>query len=174
MRVARRVFAKFQAYLTKKIRDYHARRPLKIAFDSSKSTWQIVNDLLTAARDTRKDAAVAQHLVGAKLQLRFPEEPVQNNSTSTADQQLGRRGDFQIRDTCFHVTVASPMPALLDKCRSNLNDGLRVFLLVPNRVLPVARSGAEEACLERLPSNLSNLSSDRTWKKCRSSRSTNY
>ena len=41
-----------------------------------------------------------------------------------------RRVDFSVGDTIIHVTVA-PMPAVLEKCRCNLNDGFRANLLVP-------------------------------------------
>ena len=42
--------------------------------------------------------------------------------------------DFQLNDCVFHVTV-SPNSGHYDKRQSNLADGLRVFLLVPDRVL---------------------------------------
>jgi hypothetical protein len=86
--------------------------------------------------------AVAQYLIGAKLQLRFPELKVSNDSFSTADDQLGRKGDFLIGDTAFHVTVA-PMQAVYDKCKSNLDAGYRVYLLVPEDKVVGARQNAE-------------------------------
>jgi hypothetical protein len=98
--------------------------------------------LLSAARDTGKEGPVAQHLVGAKLQLRFPDIAVGNESYSTADEQLGRPGDFYIGDTAFHVTVA-PMIGVYEKCKHNLENGYRVFLLVPERAVTGARQNAE-------------------------------
>ena len=94
------------------------------------------------ARETGKVGPVAQHLVGAKLQLRFPTETISNESYSTADDQLGRPGDFFVGSTVFHVTVA-PMPPVFDKCIKNLEDGYRVYLLVPERELSGARYNAE-------------------------------
>jgi len=73
---------------------------------------------------------VAQYLVGAKLECRFPDATVDNLSYSTADQQLGRSGDFLVGDTAFHVTV-SPNPGHLERCQTNLRQGHRAFLLVP-------------------------------------------
>jgi len=81
---------------------------------------------------------VAQHLVGAKLEFRFPELAIGNESYSTADRQLGRPGDFLIGDVAFHVTVA-PMPQLFDKCVVNVKEGYRPLLLVPDRTLSGAR-----------------------------------
>jgi len=107
--------------------------------------------LTTRARiaQTGKLGAVAQYLVGAKLQLRFPNIDVSNDSYSTADDQLGRQGDFLIGDTAFHVTVA-PMPAVYDKCKSNLDGGYRVYLLVPEDKVVGARQNAELAAAGKI------------------------
>jgi hypothetical protein len=88
---------------------------------------------------------VAQHLVGAKLQARFPDLEISNESASTADKPTNRQGDFTIGDTIFHVTV-SPMPAVFEKCQTNLAEGLKVYLLVPDAKLAWARQMAENFC----------------------------
>jgi hypothetical protein len=111
-------------------------------YTPTKTTWQTVQDLLLTARENGKDGPVAQHLVGAKLELRFPDLSIGKESYSTADDQLGRPGDFGIGDTAFHVTVA-PMPALFEKCAQNIREGYRVFLLVPDRTLSGTRQNAE-------------------------------
>jgi hypothetical protein len=131
-----------QGMLVEKVREFHSRQRLKFVFDPRKTTRQTVHDILVAAQEGGKLGAVAQYLVGAKLQLRFPEIKVTNDSYSTADVQLGRKGDFLIEDTAFHVTVA-PMPAVYDKCRSNLDSGYRVYLLVPDDLVMGARQIAE-------------------------------
>lgn len=58
-------------------------------------------ELLSAARETGKEGSVAKHLIGAKLEFRFPGVTVSNESYSTADDQLGRKGDFCLGDTFF-------------------------------------------------------------------------
>ncbi len=131
-----------QLFLVEKVREYHNRQRLKVIYDPSQSTWQSINDLLSSARDTGKEGPVAQYLVGSKLQLRFPHVQIGNESYSTADDQLGRPGDFQVGDTAFHVTVA-PMPAVYEKCKRNIEEGLRVYLLVPDRCLVGARQNAD-------------------------------
>jgi len=131
-----------QLFLVGKVVEFHNRERIKMVYDPSKSTWQNIQDLLGTARETGKEGPVAQHLVGSKLQLRFPEIVVGNESYSTADDQLGRPGDFYIGDTAFHVTVA-PMIPLFEKCKQNLANGHRVFLLVPERALAGARQNAE-------------------------------
>lgn len=137
------VLTKMQQFLVDRVRDYHGRQRLKITHDPSRTTWQTIHELLSSARTEGKEAAVAQYLVGAKLQLRFPNETIENKSFSTADQQLGRQGDYQVRDTCFHITV-SPSQGHFDRCVGNLEAGLRVYLLVPERVVVAAKQSAEQ------------------------------
>src|SRR5208283_3049568 len=128
------ILNEMQHFLVKKVVEFHNRERIKMVYDPAKSTWQNIQGLLTAARETGKEGPVAQHLVGAKLQLRFPEITVSNESYSTADEQLGRPGDFYIGDTAFHVTV-EPMSPVYEKCKDNLQNGYRVFLLVPERAV---------------------------------------
>jgi len=133
-----------QRFLVNRIIEFHSRERIKLVYDPSKTTWQTIQELLLAARMTGKEGPVAQYLVGAKLKLRFPDLAIGNESYSTADDQLGRPGDFSIGDTAFHVTVA-PMSALFEKCAQNIKEGYRVFLLVPDRTLNGARQNAELA-----------------------------
>lgn len=137
------VLIAFQSFLVDRVRDYHNRQKIKLVFDPALSTWQNMNALLETASKENKGGPVAQHLVGAKLQLRFPSIQVANESAFTADQQTGRQGDFQIRDAVFHVTI-SPMSEVFQKCRENLQDGLKVYLLVPDGKLAGARQLADE------------------------------
>ena len=143
------ILNEMQRFLVGKVVEFHNRERIKMVYDSSKSTWQNIQGLLSAARETGKEGPVAQHLVGAKLQLRFPEIAVSNESYSTADEQLGRPGDFYIGDTAFHVTVA-PMIGVYEKCKQNLENGYRVFLLVPERAVTGARQNAELMVPERI------------------------
>ncbi|MBL8168019.1 MAG: DUF4928 family protein [Acidobacteria bacterium] len=133
-----------QGFLVDRVREFHNRQRLKIIYDPSKSTWQSVRDLLVLARETGKEGPVAQYLVGAKLSLRFPNTNIGNESYSTADDQLGRPGDFHLSDTAFHVTVA-PMAAIYEKCCRNVEAGYRVYLLVPDRLLVGVRQNADAA-----------------------------
>lgn len=136
------VLDELQRVLVNKVIEFHNKERIKLVYEPTKSTWQVVQSLLAQARETGKEGPVAQHLVGAKLELRFPKIKIGNESYSTADDQLGRPGDFCISDTAFHVTVA-PMPALYQKCQQNVNEGFRVYLLVPDRTLSGARQNAD-------------------------------
>lgn len=136
------VLDELQRFLVAKVIDFHNKERIKLVYEPSKTTWQAVQSLLVQARETGKEGPLAQHLVGAKLKLRFPNIEIGNESYSTADDQLGRPGDFCVGDTAFHVTVA-PMSALFQKCQKNLDDGFRVYLLVPDRTLNGTRQNAD-------------------------------
>ena len=97
----------------------------------------------------RKSDAVAQYLVGAKLQLRFPKADIPNQSYSTADEQLGRAGDFEIGDTVFHVTI-SPTSGHYEKCVRNTERGLCPYLLVPGALLEGAKQNADYSAPGRI------------------------
>ncbi len=137
------ILQRMQLFLVERVRDYHNRQKLKLTFNPALTTWHIVNNLLALASSEGKAGFVAQHLVGAKLQLRFKDIAISNESASTADMQTNRPGDFLIGTTSFHITVA-PMPPVFDKCKHNISQGLKPFLLVPDNKLIGARQNAEQ------------------------------
>lgn len=136
------ILRSLQEFLVEQAREFHNRKKIAFRFDLSKSGRQLVADLLDRARETGKDGPLAQHLVGAKLQLRYPNLIIRNESYSTADMQLNRQGDFDLGDTAFHVTVA-PAPAVFDNCKRNIDQGYRAYLLVPDTRLAGARDNAD-------------------------------
>lgn len=131
-----------QKVLVLEVGEWHNRKRIELVFDESKTTRDLVSQILQKSRERGQDGPVAQYLVGAKLQLRFPELTIENDSYSTADAQLGRGGDFVVGDTAFHVTVA-PMSKVYERCQKNLQDGMRAYLLVPQDILQAARTNAE-------------------------------
>ena len=132
-----------QERMVEEVRAFHSHERLKVEYDRSKSTWQSVHDLLALATEVGKEGPVAQHLVGAKLQLRYPKISVENRSYSTADEQSRLSGDYRIGDTVFHITVA-PNPGHFDKCVRNLRQNLRVYLVVPERLVIGSKQLAEQ------------------------------
>ncbi len=110
---------------------YFSVKRVKATFNVNNATWTFINSILENARQSGKGGPVAEYLVGAKLSLRFPEKDIRNKRYSESDAQVGCYGDFQIGNTVFHVTVA-PMPELFEKCKGNLEHGMRVYLLVPD------------------------------------------
>lgn len=113
--------------------DFYSKQRIKVDIDSAKPVSCFVRSVLDAAelRDDKPTGTVAQHLVGAKLELRFPEKEIGRDNANAADVQTNRSGDFQIGTTAFHVTV-SPMAKLVGRCIENIHDGLRPYVVVPD------------------------------------------
>ncbi len=134
-----------QSFLVARIGDFHNRQRIKLVFTLQTPTRSIIRNLVEVASISGKSGAVAQHLVGAKLQLRFPTESISNEGTTSADLQTKRHRDFQVGETVFHVTMA-PQSAVFLKCNENLKEGLLVYLIVPQDKLEAARAYAMEFC----------------------------
>jgi hypothetical protein len=132
-----------QRFLAGKVTRFFELQQLDCKYSPNLSAYQFVSAILKAARDRGKEGAVAQYLVGAKLQLRFPGQQIENKSASTADAPQEKHGDFCIGDTVFHVTVA-PMPPLVEKCRKNIEENLRPWLLIPERSMALFRAEVEQ------------------------------
>ncbi len=143
------VLYQMQLFLVDRVKDFHNRQKIKLIFNPSLTTWHIVHNLLLLAAGEGKAGYIAQHLVGAKLQLRFPDMSISNESASTADLPTQRPGDFLIGNTAFHVTVA-PMHAVFEKCRHNISQGYKPFLLVPDNKLIGARQNAEQVSEQQI------------------------
>lgn len=138
-----------QQFLISRIADIHALNAIDFEYDESLTTRALIAQILRRARDRDQSGAVAQHLVGAKLEIRFPDSVVENYSSATADVQTGRAGDFTLGDTCFHVTI-QPMSPVYDKCLANLKQGLRPYLLVPEEILAAAKTNANSTVKDRI------------------------
>jgi len=83
-----------------------------------------------------------QHLVGAKLDCVLGAGKFEHNSFSTADAPSKRAGDFLVEDVAIHVTT-SPGEALIQKCRGNLDDGLRPLIVTGQKGLVLAAGLSE-------------------------------
>lgn len=112
-------------------RDYFDKQTIKVNIDVKRPVSQLVTDIFESlkGRSDQPAGAVAQHLVGAKLQMRFPDFDIGQDNANAADQQTDRQGDFQINNTAFHVTVA-PMEKLVTRCQENIRNGFRPVLVV--------------------------------------------
>lgn len=130
---AERVADALQDYFVQRIRDdYFGKQMMRVEIDPRSSVASIVNSILDIARHRADQPAgtVAQHLVGAKLELRFPDLEVGRDKANAADLQTGRQGDFQLGDTAFHVTM-SPSQKLISRVNENIAQGYRPVILVP-------------------------------------------
>lgn len=136
-----------EAYFVGRIsEDFFDKQRLEVEIDPDKPVAAVVTDILNAAaqRADKPTGDVLQHLVGAKLQLRFPDAEIGVDKANAADQQTDREGDFQLGNTAFHVTVA-PMEKLIARCISNKRAGYRPVILTPIWRVSAARTMLEIA-----------------------------
>jgi DNA (cytosine-5)-methyltransferase 1 len=124
------------------VKPYFNKKRIEVDIHLDKPGSKIIAEILETAAKRNAAGGVAHHLVGAKLALRYPNRTIENYSYTTADQQLGRHGDYAVGDTAFHVTVA-PMQAVVDKCVANVRHGFRPILLVTEHKMEAARQMAE-------------------------------
>ena len=111
--------------------------PIELRLDG-RTIEASVSDLLEKASERGKLGEVAQYLVGAKLQLRFPslsEEirvagAFERNRRSRGDNQA-RLGDFELSDCVFEIAAGRPDGPHLDQVKFALEQSTRqVWLLV--------------------------------------------
>ncbi|MCC0766392.1 DUF4928 family protein [Micrococcus luteus] len=133
-----------EGYFVEKLREeYFDRQTIEVEVSPEQPVSVSVDRILNAAtlRADNPAGAVLQHLVGAKLELRFPDVQIGRDSATTADDQTDRQGDFQVGTTAFHVTMA-PMEKLIQRCQANINAGFRPVIITPARKVPAAKEMA--------------------------------
>ncbi|MER7696723.1 DUF4928 family protein [Streptomyces sp. NPDC096095] len=120
--------------------DYFGKQKVSAEIDPNFSVRTTVANLLEAGRERGGNTAgaIAQHLVGAKLQIRFPNEKINVESYTTADVQTGRAGDYEVGDTAIHVTMSPGEKVFSERCAGNLKNGFRPRVLVPENAVAAA------------------------------------
>ena len=123
------------AWWIEKVRVHFASEGPKFHFDTGKSLRANIDDLLMQAQELQADAgganyvgAMLQHLVGAKLDVVLGKGKIEHHGSSVADQSTDRVADFQIEAVAIHVTT-HPSEALVRKCKSNLQAGLKPLII---------------------------------------------
>jgi len=130
------------------IDNYFRRQHLSVAPDRSESPTAWIELILEQSR-SKSQGRVEQHLIGAKLECRFPEADISAHAAFAADVQTERPGDFALGKIVFHVTAA-PAPPVINKCKDNLRRGLQPVLVVPRDSLDRAKGlAAFEEGLDR-------------------------
>lgn len=138
-----------EEFWIEKVRTFFIGKPFVLKFDTSKSLKAVIKDLLSQVvkRQEKSHGAtfigtVLQHLVGAKLNVLLDKE-IEHHGASVADESSHRKADFSIEDVAIHVTAA-PSEAVIRKCASNLNKGLRPMIITNHRGVNVAEGLAEQ------------------------------
>jgi hypothetical protein len=93
---------------------------------------------LFKALENRSNGRVEQALVGAKLQLRFPNIPVPNNPGFAGDRQTGRDCDFEVENLRIIVSV-SPKDQHFESAVSLADKGYTVYLIVSEKSFASAK-----------------------------------
>ncbi|EGP9777911.1 DUF4928 domain-containing protein [Escherichia coli] len=134
-----------EAFFTQCVRlDYFDKQRITVDLDYNKPVASVVSDILKASaeRSDKPTGAVLQHLIGAKLQLRFPNVKIGSDRANAADLHTDREGDFQVGTTAFHVTTA-PMEKLISRCVENKRAGYRPVILTLESKVIAARQMAD-------------------------------
>lgn len=121
--------------------EHKATQPMTFCPDPDLPIWQSIHTILNTSREAGVEDPVARHLVGANLQLAFPNLGLRNDTGSPNNTEINQ-GDFRVGDTAFHVTV-TPISDVYERCKKNIEDGLRAYLLVPERIAVAAKYAAE-------------------------------
>lgn len=125
-------------------------KPFKLKREAGVSIQGIIRDLMQQAHQRQQSSGgamisgtVMQHLVGAKLEAAlYGRAEVMHHGANTSDQK-GRGGDFDLGDTAIHVTT-SPGELLIEKCRGNIDAGLRPLIVTTATGVAVASGLAEQ------------------------------
>ncbi len=147
--------AKVEAWWVERVRDFFASSPLKLRVDTGSSLKACLGTIFDEAKRRQSEnrgstvlGAVMQHLVGAKLEILYPDREIRHSGYSVADSPTGRSGDFQLGDCVIHVTTA-PGTLLLQKCRDNLDRGLRPLIISTHAGAAMGETLAEEEGLSK-------------------------
>lgn len=132
-----------QSELVQSLDAYYQLEQIAFDFDPRMPARTLIARILARAGERKVSGPVAQHLVGSKLALRFPDQMVDNFPYSAADDQAGRPGDYQLGDTAFHVTVA-PTLGHAERCKKNVRAGIGSYMIVADAKVAHARALLEE------------------------------
>ncbi|MDD5642640.1 MAG: DUF4928 family protein [Syntrophales bacterium] len=120
---------------------------IKFNYNSKVTSWKLIHDLLELAMKKKKEGPFAKYLIGSSLQLTFPDLAIDN--TTYAPDNPNILFDYHVGDTVFNIKTA-PIFHIYEKCQRNIEKGLRVYLIVPEEKLPLARENVEEIAAGRI------------------------
>lgn len=145
---------KIEIWWIARIREYFSAKPYKITTDPSVSLKTAFVRLFELAEKRQREnpgtmylGALYQHLVAAKLSIALKDQQIEAFGFSVSDAQRNRAGDFKVGDSAIHVTTA-PTEALLEKCRENIEHGLRPIVITSGEGRKIADYFSRQLGLE--------------------------
>ncbi|WP_373512576.1 DUF4928 family protein [Persicitalea sp.] len=115
-----------------KLDEHEALGGIEVNYSSNETIGSFISKIINTS--SSNSGAILQHLVGAKLELRYRNNSnviVSHNKASTADFQTKRRGDFDLGNSVIHVTK-SPNLDHFTKALENAKSGRTTYLLIPS------------------------------------------
>lgn len=145
-----------QVLIAEQLRGILNLEPLAVRV-KGRSAEAIIADALGQADMKGRMAAVAQFLVGAKLQLRFPSKrdriavlPANKGDRKSRNDEQQRRGDFDLGEFVIEVTVAPPDTKHMEQVATILEDAdAEVWLLVRGDRLQFWKSEIERSEIDQ-------------------------
>ena len=144
-----------EAWWVDRVRDFFESSPLKLKLDTSSTLKACLSGIFEEAKKRQSKnrgstllGAIMQHLVGAKLEMLYPNHTIVHNGYSVADSPTGRWGDFEMGDCVIHVTTA-PSTFLVQKCLENLDRGLRPLIISTQAGAAMAENLADEEGMKK-------------------------
>ncbi len=115
-----------QSVVADRLRSYTESEPIAVRC-RNKSVASIVADIIRQAEEKRKAGEVAQYLVGAKLEARFPDIDLKRRANA-GDGDWSRNenaalGDFQIGTTVIEIAVGMPDEKHINQAAKILSSG---------------------------------------------------
>jgi hypothetical protein len=131
-------------FTVNRVRELQNQERMKFAYDRSKPLRMAFKTMLKKYARTQKSTALAQHLVGAKLEVRYEDadDPPQIDRRSVDSRDPNSAGDFEIGQYVFHVSMR-PNEGHIAKCVRNLRGNRQPVLLVPDDEQLIAKALAQ-------------------------------
>jgi hypothetical protein len=123
-----------QRFVAGLLREVAESEPL-VARLHARSCEAVIADILDQAAERNAVGRVAQYLVGAKLMLRFPHEPIpvrganEGNRRGHADSST-RAADFEIGNAAIEVAMGTPDDSHMNQIAQALEESSREFWLL--------------------------------------------
>ena len=141
------------AFWLRKARDFFNSQPIVVKIHDGQTTEAFLRSAVSSVRERERKLSqnktiigtFMQHMFGASLALgTAPGIAIDHHKANKSDAQTGRRGDFEIGDTVYHVTSA-PKEALIAKCVDDSAAGRLPVIITLDHAKPAAILMADNA-----------------------------